>query len=257
MNKKIRRVVIAGVLSGLLGSGCSTNTTSSISQEDRADMYLNLAVGALREGDSTGALQSVMTAEQLGLQSTELFHTKALAYYYKRDLNSALVAAQKAVDLSPGFSQANNTLGKILMDLGQPEKSIPHLSKAAKDPINREAYKARTSLGMLYYRKNDLHLALEQFEIAIRDEPKSACLAYYYRGHLKVKNTQTEDAIQDYKKAIRPECGPFEDAHFALGLAFENNHQPELARQKFLEIQRLFPGSKSAEHAMLRLRNLP
>jgi Tfp pilus assembly protein PilF len=241
----------------ILLTNCASNKPSPLSKEDRAELYLSLAIGALQEGDSTGALQSVLTAEQNGLKSAELFHTKALAYYFKRDLENALVSAKKTIEVEPKFSQAHNTLGKILMDLGKADQAIPYFSFAAKDPLNREAYKARTSLGIVYYRMAKFTESLEQLDVAIREEPRDSCLAYYYRGHLRIKNTVASSAILDYKNATKPQCGPFEDAHFALGLAYENNRQIDLAKQKFLEIQKLYPGTKSAQQSMLRLRNLP
>lgn len=244
----------------VLIAGCASSQSKKekeLTQTERAQALLQIANGALKEGDPTGALQSLIEAEKLAPNSAEVYHSKALAYYFKRDLPTALRAAEKAVQLDGKYSVALNTLGKLHLDLDQLDKAEPYLQRAAKDPLNREAYKARTNLGILYYRKKEVSKAQEQFDLAIQEAPNLACVAHYYRGHIWLKEAKNELAIRDYKEATKNYCGAFADAHLALGIAYQRNSDIDGAKKKFLEIQNLYPNTKTASRAMDYLRKLP
>src|SRR4051812_42305258 len=102
-----------------LSTGCATssdnpNSPSSnakdLSSTQRARMKVDIANGALLEGDATGALQNLNEAELEDDSLPELHHTRALAYFAKKDLDRAIKSAKIAVDLKPKYSDANNTL---------------------------------------------------------------------------------------------------------------------------------------------------
>ncbi|HLE00756.1 MAG TPA: tetratricopeptide repeat protein [Bdellovibrionota bacterium] len=243
------------------GSACATSSTSSekkpLTKSERARLLVEVANGALLEGDPIGALQDLAKAEAEDPKLPEIYHSKALAYHAKRDLKRALVEARHAVKLFPPYAEANNTLGKLLIDAGQYEEAVSPLLVAADNPLFRDAYKALTNLGILYYRRGQLEQSLSYLDRAIESEPQVACIAYYYRGHLRLKESRFKDAVRDYDLATRKYCGGFADAHLALGIAYEQNRQFDLARKKFLEVQQRYPDTKIAEQAMSHLRYLP
>jgi TolA-binding protein len=92
---------------------------------------------------------------------------------------------------------------------------------------------------------------------AVLDAPNQACIALYYRGHIKLREAKFDEAIHDYDQATRKTCAKFGEAHLALGIAYEKNRQFELARKTFLEIQKRYPNTKLAEQALDQLRYLP
>ena len=62
--------------------GCGTGMNSekrNYSNSEKARMLVEIANGALSEGDSTGALQSLARAEELDDSVPELYHSRALA----------------------------------------------------------------------------------------------------------------------------------------------------------------------------------
>ena len=92
---------------------------------------------------------------------------------------------------------------------------------------------------------------------AIQDAPTQACIAYYYRGNIRLKKSQMNEAISDYAQATKKLCARFEEAHLALGLAYQQNQQYDLARKTFLEIEKRYPNTQIAERAIDQLRYLP
>ena len=241
----------------LLATSCATDGHKSLTKNERARLLVDAASGAIAEGDPTGALQLLVQAEKEDAKIPELYHTRSLAFFYKHDLNQAIRDSRKAIEIKPDYSEAQNTLGKFLLDAGQSKEAEKHLKIAAADPLYRETFKAHTNLGILYYRGGDYHGALSELDKAILEEPNSACVAYYYRGHLELKEGRFPDAVKDYASATRRFCAGFADAHFALGIAYERGKQYDLAKKKFLDIRQAFPNTKVADQAVERLKYLP
>ncbi len=237
---------------------CSSGPkVQEVSKEEKANIMVDAARAALSENDPTSALIHLNEAEKYDGKSREVAFVRALAFYKKSDLSNALTSARQAVALNPTNSAGNNLLGKILLDQGQLSDAEKYLQKAARDPLNPESYLAKTNLGILYYRSSKWVQSETQFNSAISDNAQMACVAYYYRGHLKLKKEKFQSAISDYDLASKNYCGNFPEAHLALGIAFTKSKRYDLARRKFLEIKEMFPESKIVERAMNELRELP
>jgi Tfp pilus assembly protein PilF len=238
---------------------CATTQSEKkeLSHKERARMLIDIANGALNEGDATGALVNLMAAEKEDEDLPELHHSKALAFFAKHDLSTAIIEAKKAVELRQDYSDANNTLGKLLMDADKPLEAIAPLTRAAKDPLYRESYKALTNLGILNYRRAEYTQAETNLSDAITAAPAAACVAYYYRGHLRLREARFNEAANDYDHAGKRLCAGFADAQLAVGIAYERSKQYELARKKFVEVQERYPNTKVAEQAVQHLRSLP
>src|SRR5690606_14700263 len=132
-----------------------------------------------------------------------------------------------------------------------------HLEAASSDALYRDSFKADTNLGILFYRRGELAKAVEKLDRAIRSSPLRSCHAYYYRGHIGLKQGRFEEAARFYDKATQKFCAGFADAHLALGIAYQRGRQYDKARKKYLDIKQAFPGTKVADQAMERLKFLP
>ena len=252
-----KTIIVLGTCA-LLVAGCSTAPEKKeLTHKQRAGLLLDVGNGALVEGDPTGALSTLIQAEQEDPDMPEVHHSMALAYFAKNDLNEALQEAETAVKLAPKFADANNTLGKILVDMGRYNEATAPLLSAAASPLYRDTFKSWTNLGILYYRKGELSKASDYFEKAIDNSRDQACIAYYYRGHLRLREGKYTDAIRDYKQATQKACGGFADAHLAIAITYERTKQFDLARRSYLNIGERFPNTKAADQAMEHLRALP
>jgi tetratricopeptide (TPR) repeat protein len=239
-------------------SSCShAPKAKELTKEERAALYLDASNAALNDGDTVSAFQHVMRAEKEDPALPEIYHMKGLIYAAKHDYPNAIASVHKALSMNPDFSAANNSMGKLLIDTGKYDEAIPHLLKAANDPLYREAFKALTNLGILYYRRMNYEKSLDEFNQAITLFPEQSCIAYYYRGHLEIQHSNFKDAIRDYDRATRRYCSNFKDAQLALGIAYERNKQYDRARKKFVEIREQFPDTPVADEAVNHLRYLP
>jgi TolA-binding protein len=110
---------------------------------------------------------------------------------------------------------------------------------------------------MLLVRRGNLPQAEQYFTRSIQGFPAASCIAYYYRGHLRMKASRLKEAIKDYDQASQKACAGFADAQLALGMAYEQSKQYQLARKKYVEIQSRYPNTAAAEQAVSHLRYLP
>jgi len=258
MKPGVFQIGLLWTLLGILLTSCATNRPKpGPSPEEHARLLLDVANAALVENDPTSALEALDRAEAIDPGLAELYNTRALALYVKNDAPGAIESIQKSLKLAPEYPDANNTYGKILLDLGRYDEAAPLLLKAAHSPYFREAYKSWTSLGILYYRKGEISKASEDFEKAVQGGGERACIAYYYKGHLKLREGDYTEAIRDYGLATRKWCGGFADAHLAIGITYERTKQYDLARRTYLEVEQRYPNTKSAEQAVNRLKALP
>lgn len=243
----------------VLASCATTSGTkkTKMSTAEQSDLMIRTAAGTIEENDPIGALQLLAEAEKLTPNRPEIFHLRTIAYTAKGEPTEALAAARKAVALAPEVAEYNNNLGKLLLDHGKLNEAETLLLKSANDQLYRDAYKANTSLGILYYRRGQEAEARKRFAKAAQQSPRDACVAYYYLGHIDLKASRFDEAIRHYDRATRQLCASFSDAHYALGLAYEQAQQFEKARRKFMDITSAFPDSQVATRAMNRLRNLP
>ncbi len=246
-----------GVLVALLCLGCATDQKAKASPEERAKLFVEAANAALMEGDPTGALQYLKTAEDLDSDLPELHFTRAIAFHAKKDLPSALISIKQALKLAPEDSSILNAHGKLMLDAGKFKEAEKSLLKAAKDPTFRDAFRSYTSLGIANYRQGKFAQARSYLDQAIQENPPGACIAYYYKGHIDLKEARFSEATENYDRATQKFCAGFSDAHYALGIAYERDKQFEKARKKYLDVQQNFPKTKAAEQAMERLTRLP
>jgi Tfp pilus assembly protein PilF len=220
-------------------------------------MHIALAIASLQEKDPSGALMALKDAEAEDSKVPELHYTRSLAFYVKGDMNAALTAAKKALEYRPDYGDAMNAVGKLLLDQGRYDEAIPYLTKAAENPLFRESFQSMTNLGVLHYKRGELRKAEVYLDRAIAASPDRSCVAHYYRGHLRLKESRFKEATRDYDQATRRFCAAFADAHFAYGIALEYSKQYDKARKKYLEIQSRYPETEVAEKALTRLRALP
>ena len=241
----------------LFALGCSTPQVKPLSPTERAQFLIEIAGAALTEGDSTSALVHLNDAEKLDPNISELHYIRALAYNAKGDAVSAISEARVAVKLNPKLSNANNALGKLLLDAGKNSEATPYLLKAATDPLNHDAFKPLTSLGILYYRKGQFKKAREVLDKATQASKNESCIAYYYKGHLDLREARFKEAIANYHAASNQYCAKFAEGHLALALAYEKSGQYDLARRKYLEIEQQFHSTQFAQQAIDHLIKLP
>ena len=236
---------------------CASSGKKKLSDQDRAQGLLDLASASVTENDPTSAIQTLNQVRAIDESIPEEHYLYALAYFQKGALVEAIRSARRAIELKPTYSQAKNTLGKLLIDQGHYAEAEKFLLEAANDFTFRDAYLAKTNLGILYFKTMKTDKASLWLTDAITEAGPSACIAEFYRGQIELDHQSFERAQADLKASTRNQCSGMPETHLALGQALIRMKKYDQARLKLLEIQKLFPESEASIKAAQYLREIP
>lgn len=114
---------------------------------------------------------------------------------------------------------------------------------------------ARTNLGNLYYRRDQLDRAEEQYHRALEGDPEQP-EALYNLGFLHFERDEIDPAIVLFRKALRSDPS-FADAHFNLAMALEERGDSTAARPHWRRYLTLEPTGSWAEIAQKHLGTDP
>lgn len=249
---------LSGCASGPKSHTGVSNTAAPISKKEQIQYLLSVAAANIGDSDSISAIETLNKVRDLDDSVAECYYLYALAYLGKSELRLATESARYAIKLDPKYSAAKNTLGKLLLDQGKYDEAKKYLLESANDLLFREAYLPETNLGILFYKKMEFSQAELWLNRAIDDKSNTLpCLAYYYRGKLKMDRNELKQAERDLILGAKGNCVGMSETHVAYGKALVREKKYDEARAKFVEIQRLFPSSDVADEATQYLREIP
>jgi tetratricopeptide (TPR) repeat protein len=133
----------------------------------------------------------------------------------KGQLDEAIAAWHRAIDLKPGFTLAHNNLSSVLSTMGRFDDAIVVCRRAiALKPDSAEAH---CDLGFVLWKKGRLDDAAAAFHQAIDLKPDYA-VAYYNLGNVLIENGRLDEAVTAWRHAIelKPDLA---EAHCNLGSA--------------------------------------
>ena len=150
------------------------------------------------------------------------------------DHGGAIQALQKALQLSPGETQAESMLGWAQMLHGDYDDALSTFQKVLmKEPANSLA---RINVGYICLKKRIFGEAIEHLSKAIRlDNDKKATLyAHFYLGLVYLNREMYEDAQTFFQKTLK--LGPnLIEAYYELGRTYWFGGDPAQARQTWAE----------------------
>lgn len=240
----------------LVLASCASSP-GTLSKKERIDRLLDIAGAAIADNDSITALETLNEVHSMDDTLPREHQLFALAYLNKNEITLAETSARRALSLDPGFSAAQNTLGKILLDQGRLNEAETLLKTAAGNILFREAYLAKTNLGILYYRKMDFKNSELWLQRAIADNGSTTCIAHYHLGRTQLELKSLDKALRSFNLASKGACGGLTEAHLAVGKTLLSQKRYDQARAKFVEIQGLFPGTETSDQAAEIIRGIP
>ncbi|HND86548.1 MAG TPA: tetratricopeptide repeat protein, partial [Pseudobdellovibrionaceae bacterium] len=106
-------ITILALLSQLMG--CTTTEEN----KHKADLYVRLGAANLDSGKYALALKHFLQAESLDSENPVIQNNLGLTYFLRERFDLALVHFQKAVKVSPQFTDARNNLARTLVETGR------------------------------------------------------------------------------------------------------------------------------------------
>ena len=146
--------------------------------------------------DQTYAIESALaetpmnTALRLKLADIHLTH---------KHISAAITTYQSLIRLNPEFMTGYDKLGRLYMNLNQPELAIPFFQKVIA--LNPDAVEAHVRLGWLYTALKRYDKAEAELHAAIEKMPKLT-LAYHGLAEIYIKQGHIQQAIAVYRHII-------------------------------------------------------
>jgi tetratricopeptide (TPR) repeat protein len=196
------------------------------------DRYKQLQAASTAEAapEFTGARPAVK-ADHIGAST---YIEKGWSFISLGDHAGAIQALQKALQLSPGETQAESMLGWAQMLHGDYDDALSTFQKVLmKEPANSLA---RINVGYICLKKRIFGEAIEHLSKAIRlDNDKKATLyAHFYLGLVYLHREMYEDAQTFFQKTLK--LGPnLIEAYYELGRTYWLAGDQEQARHTWEE----------------------
>ncbi len=128
-------------------------------------------------------------------------------------VDEAIDQFQMAVNIDPGFAEAQNNLSVALTKKGRTDEAIAHLQTVLKW-YPGEA-KAHYNLGNALLQKGELNAAIAAYGRALSIQPRYAD-ARYNLGIALEQNGRVDEAIAQYQKALQDKPD-YAEAYYMLG----------------------------------------
>ena len=219
--------------------------TTSLARHDNAEFHNLLGELEAKEGHIETAAEQYRTAAQMDPSEKNLFDlgTHLLRY---RGFEAAQTVFSYAVARYPKSGELNVGLGVAYYSLGKYDEAIDQLCHAVD--LNPSDTRALEFLGKMYdvapEKAGEVTSRLARFA---REYPNNAAANYYYavslrrmsNGRLDPENEKNAENLLERSVKINP---AFADAHFELGLLYEDEKQDAKAIREYSTVINLEPG---------------
>ena len=165
-------LAVAAIL--VLLAGCASNPTPSNGQDDdksRSEIYLELGVAYLQQGEPRQALRKLNQAKSLSEDDARIYNALGLTYQQLGFDDKAERAFAQAIDINPDDPQVRNNFGVFLAKMGAYGRAREQFQRALEDPLYNSPENAYYNLGWLARREGEPDKAEDMLRTALRLRP--------------------------------------------------------------------------------------
>ncbi len=172
---------------------------------------------ALSQGEAEKAKVALEKAVALDSTLADAHCVLGLIYKDASEFQTAVESFRHAITAYADYIEAYYELGDaLLIQLGAPAKAIEVLRQAVM--LDGEHARARTLLGIAYFREHELEAARTELQEAIRLNPISEA-AHYTLGLVLLEKEEWNAAIAVFQRVLELDR-LHTKAHFSLGTAY-------------------------------------
>jgi tetratricopeptide (TPR) repeat protein len=181
-------------------------------------------------------LKGVAATEQMNEANKEFRRAEE---YFKTVV--ALSEKEKRTD-----SEALNYLANVALHFKRFDEAIGFCRRALENILYSQRQLALGTLGWAYFQKGDRASAARELRQAVFQEPRF-CLGRYRLAKVYYEDKAYDKAIEELKKVVEDTSCPIQEAYQLLGLALLKQGEPEQARARFEQCNKLNPRSCVSE----------
>lgn len=123
------------------------------------------------EGDFARAID--LFSQSIAAKPTaEAYTYRGWARSYLGEIDGAIEDCKKAIEVDPDFGNPYNDIGSYLMRQGQLDEAVEWLQRAKSAPRYEPRHFPYLNLGRIFLTQGLMRRALDEFEGALRIEPR-------------------------------------------------------------------------------------
>lgn len=171
INPKIYFAIIKGLIvlsCFLLLSGCAS---VKVEQQKEADLYFNLGVSYLNEGNYQMAYLQFQKAQSIEPKNKEILNSLGLIHLHFENLEKAQRFFLDAILIDGNFSTAHNNLGIVYIRMSKWNQAVEHFKKALSNPMYQNPESSYFNLGSAYYKLGQYDLAINAYRSSLKRAP--------------------------------------------------------------------------------------
>jgi type IV pilus assembly protein PilF len=234
-------------------TGCETMTRN----QKQADSHMEIGTAYIQSGKYNSALKELLQAEDLGKSTPKLHYLLGISYYGKGLNELAIGEMKKAVSMDPNYSEAHNFLGTIYLNMEKWDLAIESFEKALANILYDTPAMAHYNMGWAYYKKGNYDAALQQYALAIAQEPDTIFLPLIEknRGIVLLAAGRTAEALKHLQKSV--ELVPsLAESYYWMGQCYIEQKNTEKANAAFQEAVKLAPETEWGEKSRKKIKAL-
>ncbi|MBN2359709.1 MAG: tetratricopeptide repeat protein [Deltaproteobacteria bacterium] len=240
-----------------------------VSPEDakRAQDSTAIAVEHMNGGRYREALAELLKAEQLNPEDPEIQYALGLTYLYgfKRYQDSRQ-HLERALEMRPEFSEAENVYGVTLLEEGRYQEAIPHFERAMSNLLYVTPQYAEQNLGWALHKIGRSEEGFAHLQHAVQEAPE-LCGAYYQLGFGYGELDRLDQSIKWFE-AFRQKCddtalsrfvprAQLAEVQYRLGMAYLKVGDSERARGSLQDCVTRFGSLPIAQECQKSLAVVP
>jgi tetratricopeptide (TPR) repeat protein len=178
----------------------SVEPSEAVQQEQDPSLdYTSQGLSHLKKGQIDDAVSAFNRAIELNPGNSVAYFSRGRAYYRQGKMDNAISDYNRAIEISPEFTAAYQNRGYAYYSIDNYEKAISDYDRAiAINPEDAETYNMR---GIAYFKQDKIEKAVSDYNKALEISPEFAA-AYQNRGYVHHSKGNYLKAISDYDKAI-------------------------------------------------------
>jgi len=236
---------------------CITGCETMARNQKKADSHMEIGIAYIQSGKYNSALKELLQAEELGKSNPKIHYLLGISYYGKGLNELAIGEMKKAVSLDSNYSEAHNFLGTIYLSMEKWDLAIESFEKALANILYDTPAMAHYNMGWAYYKKGNYDAALQQYALALAQEPDTALLPLIEknRGIVLLTSGRTAEALKHLQKSV--ELVPsLAESYYWMGQCFMEQKNGEKAKAAFQEAIKLAPDTEWGEKSRRKIEAL-
>lgn len=162
--------------------------------KENARISYDVGVTAFDRGDTREALRALLASVRADPNLPETHNALGLVYHASGKEALALEHYRRALALRPKFSEAQNNLGILLLDMDRYEEAIAAFEAALSDMLYPTPVLAQGNLGWALYRSGQVTEGRERIAGAVGQDPQF-CRGYEWLMRIALDLDDPEEAV--------------------------------------------------------------